>query len=61
MSYEWTYTVAWVDTVETNLAHCEDDSLSTIEGVAKNSRSVTHELFVCETALVDNLHLLHDG
>lgn len=56
-----TYTVIWIDAVETNLAHCKNDGLCTIKGVSVDGRSVSHKFFVGETVLVDNLHLFNYG
>lgn len=56
-----TYTVSWIDTVETYLAHGENDRLCAIEGVSVNGGSVGHKFFVCETVLVYNPHLSDDG
>lgn len=55
------YAVIRVYTVDTDLAHGENDGLCTIQGVSVDGWAVRHELLVRETILVDNLHLLDDG
>ena len=56
-----TYTVIWIDAVQTDLAHCKNDSLCAIKGVSVDGGSVSHQFFVGEAFLVDNLHLFNNG
>ena len=54
-----TYTVVWIDAVQTDLAHCKNDSLCAIKGVSVDGGSVSHSsssvkpfwwiIFICFT------------
>ena len=55
------YMVMWIDTVQTDLMHCKNNSLCTIKGVSVDGGSVSHKFFVGEAILMDDLHLFNNG
>ena len=55
------YAVIWIDAVQTDLAHSNDDGLCAIKGVSVDGGSVSHKFFVGEAILMDDPHLFKDG
>ena len=54
------YVVGRFYAIKTDLLHCKNDDLSTIQSVLIYYRVVRHKCFICKTVLINDFHLLDD-